>query len=192
VPSVCLFLCGFYLISYLSVRPAPFTSDIHLSYLTGPCYNSSNGGTAFGTPWALNAQGTRGGPNIKWAQKRAVGKSASQLSWMSPRLIRAVSRARVRRASLFPMDLFFSFLVGAPVAKDPHEKNRQHENLQKCTIAIHLIAISPTRRCFPFLFMFSFSFPAIYHCMFSFLFFFPPPVQRFLAILSFSFLTERP
>ena len=66
--------------------------------------------------------------------------------------------------------------VGAPVAKDPHDrtaklasyqfyvlkkKNRQHENLQKCTIAIHLIAISPTRRCFPFLFMFSFSFPAI-------------------------------
>ena len=41
------------------------------------------------------------------------------------------------------------------------KKNRQHENLQKCTIAIHLIAISPTRRCFPFLFMFSFSFPAI-------------------------------
>jgi len=41
------------------------------------------------------------------------------------------------------------------------KKNRQHENLQKYTIAIHLIAISPTRRCFPFLFMFSFSFPAI-------------------------------
>ena len=44
---------------------------------TGPCYNSSNGGTAFGTPWALNAQGTRGGPNIKWAQKRAVNKRIS-------------------------------------------------------------------------------------------------------------------
>ena len=100
---------------------------------TGPCYNSSNGGTAFGTPWALNAQGTTGGPNIKWAQKRAVGKSASQLSWMSPRLIRAVSRAGsaslvVSRGSF----LFFSFLLP------------------------------------------------------------PLPVQRFLAILSFSFLTERP
>ena len=32
----------------------------------------------------------------------------------------------------------------------------------KPSIAVnHLIAISPTRRCFPFLFMFSFSFPAI-------------------------------
>jgi hypothetical protein len=41
------------------------------------------------------------------------------------------------------------------------KKKSQHENLQTCTIAIHLIAISPTRRCFPFLFMFSFSFPAI-------------------------------
>ena len=28
-------------------------------------------------------------------------------------------------------------------------------------LAIHLIAISPTGRCFPFLFMSSFSFPAI-------------------------------
>jgi len=34
-------------------------------------------------------------------------KSASQLSWMSPRLIRAVSRVR---ASSFPIDLFFFFL----------------------------------------------------------------------------------
>jgi hypothetical protein len=30
---------------------------------------SSNGGTAFGTPWALNAQGTGGGPKIKWPRK---------------------------------------------------------------------------------------------------------------------------
>ena len=80
-----------------------------------------------------------------------------------------------------------SVTVGAPVAKDPHDrtaklasyqfyvlkkKNRQHENLQKCTIAIHLIAISPTRRCFPFLFMFSFSFPAIPPLHVFFFFFF--------------------
>jgi hypothetical protein len=84
---------------------------------TGPCYNSSNGGTAFGTPWALNAQGTRGGPNIKWALKRAVGKSAAQLSWMSPRLTRAVSRAG--SASLIVSHgsfLFFSFLYPPPRA----------------------------------------------------------------------------
>ena len=35
------------------------------------------------TDTSANAQGTRGGPNIKWAQKRAVGKSASQLSCVS-------------------------------------------------------------------------------------------------------------
>ena len=28
------------------------------------CPSSSNGGTAFGTPWALNAQGTGGGPRL--------------------------------------------------------------------------------------------------------------------------------
>ena len=32
--------------------------------LTGPWYNSSNEGTAFGTPWALNAQGTGGVPGL--------------------------------------------------------------------------------------------------------------------------------
>ena len=51
--------------SVVGVGSASALSKIPLRS-TGPWYNSSNGGTAFGTPWALNAQGTGGGPKIKW------------------------------------------------------------------------------------------------------------------------------
>ena len=44
---------------------------------TGSCYNSSNGGDTFGTPWRLNAQGTGGGPKIEWPKNPAYPLEAS-------------------------------------------------------------------------------------------------------------------
>ena len=87
------------LVVYNSGACRPVSAVYRAALFTGSWYNSSNGGTAFGTPWTLNAQGTGGGPKIEWPKNRLSAGSLPCV-WCGCRregtLSRHVSSSKIR------------------------------------------------------------------------------------------------